>query len=202
MFEVPFESLSESRNRIQQLRLERFHGKKRNQPDHGANLERNCLTTRQVQNVIIKTIGFIPQPDPLPDGGHGLRNLQEVLEEFRRDLLVHVVVNRQFQSDSHQIQAVHRHPTGAVRLVDVSAHGQRSAPIEHPDVIEAEEPALKDIPPGGVLPIDPPGEIQHQLVKNTFQESEITRIVRDFGHADVCDRFERPARLPTRGPAG
>jgi hypothetical protein len=36
---------------------------------------------------------------------------------------------------------------------------------------------LKYVSPGGVLAIDPPGEIQHQLVKNAFQESKITRIV-------------------------
>ena len=115
---------------------------------------------------------------PSPAYGHGLGNLQEVLEEFRRDLFVDVVVIREFQSDSHQIQAVHRHPTGAVRLVNVSARGQGSAPIEYADVIKAEEPTLKNVASGGVLAIDPPGEIQHQLVKNAFQESKITRIVR------------------------
>jgi hypothetical protein len=61
---------------------------------------------------------------------------------------------------------------------------------------------LKYVSPGGVLAIDPPGEIQHQLVKNAFQESKITRIVGMLVDAGACDRFERRARPPTRGPAG
>ena len=68
-----------------------------------------------------------------------------MLEKFRGDFFVNVVVRREFQSDSHQVQAVHRHPAGAVRLVDVAARGQRSAAIEDADVIQAEEAALENV---------------------------------------------------------
>src|SRR5271165_1030606 len=178
MLEVPFKALSELRNRIQKLRLKRLHREKWDQPDHRPHLERNCLTIWQVQNVIEKTIGFIPQSNSIPHVGHRLSDLQKVLEEFRGDLFVDMVARREFQSDSHKIQTVHRHPAGSVRLVDVSARGKGSTPIEYSNIIKAEESALKHVSTGGVLAIDPPGEIQHQLVKNAFQEGKITRIVR------------------------
>src|ERR1700731_1906298 len=100
-----------------------------------------------------------------------------MLEEFRRDIFVDMVLFCELQRDPHQIQTVHRHPTGSVGLVDVSTRRQRSTPIEHPDIIKAEEPTLENVSPGGVLAIDPPGEIQHQLVKDALQECEIARII-------------------------
>ena len=96
-----------------------------------------------------------------------------MLEELGRDVLVDVIVLRELQRDAHQVQAVHRHPAGAVRLVDVAAGRQRRAAIEDADVVQAEKAALEDVAPFGVLAIDPPGEVQHQLVEDAFEKREV-----------------------------
>src|SRR5262245_47234918 len=47
---------------------------------------------------------------------------------------------------------------------------QRCAAVENADVIETEESALKNVFTFCVLSIHPPFEVQHQLVKDAFQE--------------------------------
>ena len=72
-----------------------------------------------------------------------------------------------------RLSAVHRHPGGAVRLVDVAAGRQRRAAVEHADIVEAEKAALEDVAALGVLAVHPPGEVQHQLVEHALQEGEV-----------------------------
>ncbi len=55
----------------------------------------------------------------------------------------------------------------------MSACWQRRAAIEDSDVVETEEAALEDIHPLGVLAVNPPGEVQHQLVEDPHQEGAI-----------------------------
>src|SRR5204863_2456591 len=66
-----------------------------------------------------------------------------------------------------------RHPGGAVRLVHVAAIRQFCVAVEYADVVEPEKPALENIPPLDVLAVDPPGEIEHQLVEDTFEKIPI-----------------------------
>ena len=80
------------------------------------------------------------------------------------------VLRRQFQRDPHQVERVHRHPRGAVGLVDEPAGRQRVAAVEHADVVEAQEPALEHVPPLRVLAVHPPREVDHQLVEHLLQE--------------------------------
>ena len=68
---------------------------------------------------------------------------------------------------------VHRHPAGAVGLLDVAAGGQRRAAVEDADIVQAQEAALKDVLALGILAVDPPGEVQQQLVEHALQEFAI-----------------------------
>ena len=88
-----------------------------------------------------------------------------------------VIVLGELQRDAHQVEAVHRHPARAVGLVDVAARRQRRAAVEDADVVQAEEAALEDVAPLGVLPVDPPGEVQHQLVEHALEKREVSRVV-------------------------
>jgi len=51
----------------------------------------------------------------------------------------------------------------------VAAHGQRLRTIEHADVVEAEEAAFEDVVALFVLAVDPPGEIQKELVEDALE---------------------------------
>src|SRR4030095_16542034 len=89
---------------------------------------------------------------------------------------MHLVVPREFERDAHEVERIHRHPRGAIGLVDEAARGQRSAAVEAADVVEAEEAALKNIPALCVLPVHPPSEVEHELVENAFEEGEVAGI--------------------------
>ena len=52
----------------------------------------------------------------------------------------------------------------------MAAGGKRLAAVEDADVIQTEKAALKNVAPVGILAIDPPGEIQQQLLKNPFEK--------------------------------
>src|ERR1041385_5537054 len=47
---------------------------------------------------------------------------------------------------------------------------QWGATIENTDVIETKKPTLKNVHPIGVFAIDPPGEIQKQLLEDPLKE--------------------------------
>src|SRR5207247_3872132 len=98
---------------------------------------------------------------------------EEVFEEFRGDVFIDLVVLRQFERDTHEVERIHRHPARPVGLVDEAAGGQRRAAVEHADVVEAEKPTLKNVSPLSVLAIHPPGEVEYQLVEDAFEEREV-----------------------------
>ena len=76
------------------------------------------------------------------------------------------------------------------------AGGQRRAAVEDADVVEAEEPALKDVAALGVFAVHPPGEVQQQLVKDALEELAVADAA-----ALLFDLVNAPAR-PRRAPAG
>ena len=53
--------------------------------------------------------------------------------------------------------------------------GQRRAAVEDADVVQPEEAALEDVVALGVLAIDPPGEVEQQLVEDALQEGAVAR---------------------------
>ena len=96
-----------------------------------------------------------------------------------------------------RFERVHRHPGGAVGLVDVAAGRQRLRAVEDADVVEPEKAALEDVAAVGVLAVHPPGEIQHQLVEDAFEEGAVAARRRVCALVDL----ERRARRPRRAPA-
>ena len=50
----------------------------------------------------------------------GIRNVDKMLKKFTRDIFIGMIVTRQFERNREHIEAVHAHPTGAVRLFHVA----------------------------------------------------------------------------------
>src|SRR5262249_35250964 len=103
-----------------------------------------------------------------------MRDVNEVLPELAGDVLVSIVLAGQLQRNAEHVQAVHRHPAGPVGLLEVSARGQRRAPVENTNVVKAEKPALEDVSTLRVLAIDPPGEVEHQLVEDPGEKLSVS----------------------------
>ena len=124
---------------------------------------------RQVEHVVVEAVLLVPEPERV----HRVGDVDEVLPELARHVLVGLVRAGELHRDAEHVQAVHRHPAGAVGLLDVPAGGQRRAPVEHADVVQPQEAALEHVAALGVLPVHPPGEVQHQLVEDPAEEGQV-----------------------------
>ena len=92
-----------------------------------------------------------------------------MLDELERHVLVVRIGHRQLDGDLEHVLAEQGHPGGAVGLLQIAAGRQRRAAVEHADVVEAQEAALEDVPPRAVLAVDPPGEVQQQLLEAALE---------------------------------
>src|SRR5689334_11712718 len=96
-----------------------------------------------------------------------------MLEELRGDVLVRRVLTCQLEGDEEHRAAEERHPRRAVRLLEVAARGEWLRPIEDPDVVQAQEPAPKEVVALRVLAVHPPREVDEQLVEHALEEAPI-----------------------------
>jgi hypothetical protein len=67
-------------------------------------------------------------------------------------------------------------PTAALLVVEhssIAARRQGGAAVEDADVIQPQEAAFEYVSPGTVLAIDPPGEVQEQLLETRLEPLSI-----------------------------
>ena len=96
----------------------------------------------------------------------------------------------QLEGDAEHALGEERHPRRAVGLLEAAAGGQRRAAVEHADVVEAEEPALEHVATGRVLAVDPPREVDEQLLERALQPGDVARAaLLDLG---LVDEQRRP----------
>src|SRR5580700_7228429 len=95
----PLHTRTKSRNSLEELWFERLDREQRNQTHHRSHLERRLGAIRQVEHVVEELVLFIPQSHALltANGVHGLSNVQKMLEEFAGDVLIGVIVLREFK---------------------------------------------------------------------------------------------------------
>src|ERR1700680_5062321 len=97
-----------------------------------------------MNRIVEKPVFFIPKREALgPVNVDGVRDVHEVLEKLARHIFVGRIFARQLQRYRQHIQAIHAHPTGAVRLLEMTSGGQRLRTVEYPDVVKAQKAALK-----------------------------------------------------------
>ena len=123
-----------------------------------------------------------------------MRDVHEVLEELARHVLVARIQAAELHGDLEQVQTVHSHPARAVGLLDESADRELRAAIEDADVVETEEASLKDVVPREVLAVDPPGEVQQELVEDLLEEHRI-----DAAAVALLDLVDAPGRPRVHG---
>ena len=174
-------ALPEQRDHLHQLRMARdrirleHRGRaQRQQPDQRPHLQPHGLAVGQPQQVVEEPVLLVPHlVVMLADAVHGVGDPHEVLDELEGDLLVHRVVLGQDQRHLQHALAVERHPRRPVRLLQRAARRQLRAAVEDADVVEAEEAAGEHVLAGGILPVHPPVEVQHQPLERPLQEPEV-----------------------------
>ena len=120
-----------SGERLEELGLDRLDRQQGDQPDQRADLERDELAGVEMEHVVEELVLLVPQRHDLDaDAIERAGDVQEVLEELRRDVLVHGVVARQLQRDRQHAERVEAHPGRAVRLADVAGDRERRGPVE------------------------------------------------------------------------
>ena len=169
--EEPVQTLLESRQSADQLVGQDLHREQRDQPDHRANAQRDAATV-DVHLVVVEAVLLVPQPRAA-DGIHGVGDVDEVLEELGRDVLRSRIEPRQLQGHGEHRGAVERHPGGAVRLLQEAAVGKRPGAVENADVVQPQEAAREQVLAAGVLAIDPPGEIDQQLLEGAGEKTPV-----------------------------
>ena len=112
-------------------------------------------------------------PQPIHRGG----DRGEMLEELGRDVLVGPVMVGEAERHLEHVEAVFRHPRGAVGLLEHAPAGQRRRAVEGSDVVEPEKPALEHVVAERVLAVHPPGEIDQELVEDAREEVEVLAAV-------------------------
>ena len=131
-------------------------------------LDRHGRAVGELERVVEEAVLLVPQPAPVhrrgdPDG---------VLDERRLEVLVGRVVLGQHGRDPQHVQAVLEHPGGRVGLLELGP-GRQVRPVEGADVVEAEEAAREEVVALLVLAVQPPGEVDQQLVEDPPQELEV-----------------------------
>ena len=63
-----------------------------------------------------------------------------------------------------QNRAIQAVPSACSKM---TAGGQRRAAVEHADIVETQEAALKHVLAEAVLAVHPPGEVEQQLIEGT-----------------------------------
>ncbi len=202
----PFQPASEAGQPVQRVSFDALHSKQGNQSHERADLERDVSAVRTVNRVVEETVLGVPKAYAVATQVvDGVRNVNEVLKEFRGDVLVGWLGAGQFQSHGQHVQAVHTHPSRAVRLFQVAAGGQRRAAVKDADVVQPQEAAFENVVAVQILAVHPPGEVQHEFVEGICQEIDVALTahflldVVDVGHGPGVDRGIDVAEVPLVG---
>src|SRR5438552_16463838 len=97
------------------------------------------------------------------------------------------IAQGQFDRNLHHALTVKSHPRRTVSLFQMAAGRQRCAPVEHSYVVQTEEASTKNVVAARVFLIDPPGEIQGQLLKHFLKMLEVAGAAELlFGLVDIA----------------
>ena len=104
---------------------------------------------------------------------HGVGDVEKVLEEANRHVLVERLIAAELVGDAQHGEAEARHPARPVALLELAAVGQGLVAIEAADVVHAEEAAAEDVAAARVLAIHPEAEREQLVLEHRLQELEV-----------------------------
>lgn len=207
-FRHAFDSLTDGLDHVRHVLplplLDDCRGTERKEPDHGTHLESLSTPVGKPEDIVIKTVFLVPHA-VLAHTVYSGRDPQEVLEELIAEILVRRVMGGRSHTELGHVLAEKGHPGRAVGLLQVPARRKRCAPVENADVVQSQESPFKHVLAEAVFPVDPPGEIQHELGKGALQEVEVSlpskglfRLVKKEG--GPCDAPGRSYVFHLQGP--
>src|SRR5439155_11896301 len=144
-----------------------------------------------------ETVGIVPDPLAVhgpTDGGEVLQELQDQVNSGPFACLP------QDGSNGAHGEGVSSHPPRGIGLLQDAADRQVRA-VERPDVVQSKKAALEEVVSAGVLPVDPPGEVDQQLVEDPAEEVDVATAVdgEDLERRKGLDRRIDVAEVPLVG---
>ena len=99
-------------------------------------------------------------------------DLHRLLEELDHHVVVDPVPLGQRNGQRQHGQRVVGHPCRSVGLVEPHV-GWQVGSVHRTDVVEAEEPAGEEVVAVGILAVEPPGEVEQELLEDPLEEIEV-----------------------------
>ena len=96
-----------------------------------------------------------------------------MLHELQGEVLVARVDGGQFDRQLQHVLTEQSHPCRAVCLFQLSPGREGCAPVEDPDVVEAQKTPLEEVPTRRVLTVHPPGEVEEQLLEGVAEKVDV-----------------------------
>ena len=179
------------------LRLEHGRRAQGEQADERADLQALPGAVGEAEDVVEEAVLLVPHlVGVVADRIHRGGDPEEPHEELHDEVLVGRVALGEGERQLQHVLAVQRHPRRAVGLLEAAAGGQGRAAVEHADVVEAEEAALEHAAAARVLAVDPPGEVEQQLVERLAQERQVDVVVAARLLVEVMDEHAWRRRAP------
>ena len=91
-----------------------------------------------------------------------------MLIKFIADLFVLRLFLGEFQCHFQHAEAVKRHPSRAIGLLENASVGNGGAAIEDSDIVQPQEASFEDIVAKGVFAIDPPSKVEHKFLEDAL----------------------------------
>ncbi len=152
----------------------------RHQAHHRANAHRLHPLVFVDEDVVEEAVLLVPEA--LPVAAEVLDRLgdrQETFHEGGRDVTPVGVDAGQLGRDPQHLQAEEGDPARRVRLLEPPAVRDLLRPVEDRDVVHADEAALEEVVARLVLAVDPPAEVERQLVHDPGQELVVAGPISD-----------------------
>ena len=125
------------------------------------------------QLVIVEPILIVPE-SCAAEAIHGIRDCDKVFKKLGSYVLICRIITREFQRNRQHCRAIKSHPCRAVCLLQITSCRQRLRAVKNTDIVQPQKPTGKQVPTIHILAIDPPCEIDQQLLKGTHQKAPVT----------------------------
>ena len=186
MPQEPLHPLFKGRQALDDFIFQNLNGEERNNSDHRTDGD-TAEVTMKLACVVKEAVRFIPQA-VTSKLIHCVCDSDIVLKELRGDVFISGVLAGQLQRNREHRETIKRHPGRAIGLRISQSWRELHRAIKQADVVQSQKAACEEVLPVNVLPVNPPREIDEELLKNPLEKEPVplTVTARHLVNAPTC----------------
>lgn len=176
VLDKPGQTLCEGAKSVENLGLQSDGSKQGNQTNQRSHGDLLGVGAAVRDGIVVEAISLVPQTmlgTVSTLEGHGICNEQEVLKELGSNVLVDESVLGKLKGNAQHVETEESHPSSSISLLQRSTSGERLGSVEETNVIQTKEASLEDVLTVEILSVDPPSEVEQQLLEDTLKEVNI-----------------------------